>query len=74
MIDAPETFESIEQERRRRILALLPEMERRAQMLRDVLNRAAAGEDVPWHDIDLARADLAAVLAVMVPPAGENED
>ena len=65
---------TIEQEKRRRIAELYPEMIRRTEVLKGVLARMIVGEDVPDHRFDLAREDLMAVLKAMMPDEQDEGD
>lgn len=69
-----ERNESVEQERRQRMLELLPDMEKRYRTLRSLLEQAADGNDVNESRLRLAQRDLFAVLAVMTEYDATDEE
>ena len=58
---------------RARVLALLPTLDARYHGLRDLLRDAARGQALTAWDLDLALADLDAVLVIMRGPGGADE-
>lgn len=52
--------------RNRRMRDLLPEMHKRYETIKVLLEQAASGQDAPEHFLWLAQADLQAVLDVML--------
>ena len=57
-----------------RIRDLLPEMQKRYETTKTLLEQAAGGQEVPAHLLWLAQADLQAVLSVMVSGQADFED
>jgi len=61
-----EMLDNEEWARNQRIRDLLPEMHKRYEIIKALLEQAARGQDVPEYVLWLAQADLQAVLSIMV--------